>query len=99
MAECKKARRANIVSKGKRISCHKNHKPATKAIEGNLNTAMREAFLSTSFPDSIRFSRLGAIVIKAAQNIPKLTADQQRGWSTKLSFRTFKELQADGVLA
>lgn len=87
------------VSKGIRTSCYGNKKPVAKGVSGNFNTAIREAFLATDFPDSVRFSRLGAIVIRAAQNVPKLTPEQTKGWSSKLSFRTFKKLQSEGVLA
>lgn len=86
-------------SKGIRTSCYGNKKPAAKGVSGNLNTAIREAFLNTKITETMQFSRLGNIVIKAAQNEPRLSEDQKRGWSTKLSFRTFKALQAQGVLA
>ena len=86
------------ISKGIRTSCHGNTKHAQRAVGGSTDNAMRTAFLSTSFPDSVRFSRMGSAIIRAAQNIPKLTHDQAKGWSTNLSFRTFKSLQEQGVL-
>lgn len=89
--------RVKYTSKGQRRNC-KLHKPAPKLVSGNFNTAIREAFLSAEFTDKIRFSRLGAIVIKAAQVEPKLTQEQAKGWSTKLSFRTFKSLESQGIL-
>jgi hypothetical protein len=85
-------------SKGKRVSCYGNKKHAIKPVGGSTDNAMRTAFLSAQFPDSVRFSRLGSAIIKVAQVAPKLTHDQQRGWSTALSFRTFKALQDQGVL-
>lgn len=92
------AKRKQYVSKGQR----RNSRLAAaiiKPIVGNLNTAIREAFLSTKLTDTVRFSRLGNICIKAVQHEPKLTREQEKGWSTNLSFRTFKSLQAQGVLA
>lgn len=85
-------------SKGSRVSCYGNKKHAIKAVGGSTDNAMRSAFMSADFPDSVRFSRLGSTIIKVAQVAPKLTHDQQRGWSTALSFRTFKALQDQGVL-
>ena len=92
------AKRAKYTSKGQRRNS-KLHKPAAKEMTGNMNNAIREAFLSTNFPDGVRFSRLGAIVIKAASVAPKLTHEQQKGWSAHLSFKTFKVLQEQGVMA
>lgn len=92
-----KAKRKQYISKGQRRNS-KLHKPAPKLVSGNFNTAIREAFLAADFPDRIRFSRLGQLVIHSATRIPKLSADLAKGWSTKLSFRTFQKLQADGIL-
>lgn len=86
-------------SKGIRTSCYGNKKPRAKIIMGSLDNAMREAFLSTHITETIQFSRLGNIVIKAALHPPKLTHEQAKGWSTKLSFRTFKALEAQGILS
>ena len=86
-------------SKGIRTSCYGNKRPGSKPQVGNHNNAMRESFMETNMPDRIRFSRMGNAIIKAAQQPLKLTADQVKGWSTKLSFRTFKALQEQGVLA
>lgn len=91
------AKRAKYTSKGQRRNSNL-HKPAAKAITGNLNTAMREAFLNTDFPAGVRFSRLGAIVIKAASVEPRLTQEQKKGWSAHLSFKTFKSLKNRGVM-
>lgn len=86
------------VSKGLRISCHGNKRHACKPVGGNMNNAMREAMLNTNFSDSVRYSRLGAIMIRTLQAPVKLSQEQAKGWSTKLSFRTFKALQEQGVL-
>jgi hypothetical protein len=92
------AKRAKYTSKGQRRNS-KLHKPAPKAQVGNTNNAMREAFLNTDFPDGVRFSRLGAIIIRQASHEPKLTPEQQKGWSANLSFKTYQALKAKGVMA
>jgi hypothetical protein len=92
-----KASRAKYISKGQRRNS-KLVKRHAAPIGGSTDNAMRTAFLSTSFPDAVRFSRMGSAIIKAAQNAPKLTHDQAKGWSAHLSFRTFKDLQAQGVM-
>lgn len=91
------AKRAKYTSKGQRRNS-KLHKPAVKEMTGNMNNAMREAFLNTDFPDNVHFSRLGAIIIKAVTVEPKLTHEQKKGWSAHLSFKTFKALQDQGVM-
>ncbi len=93
-----KAKRTKYISKGQR----KNSKlkaAAPKPQVGNDNNAMRQAFLDTPFTDSVRFSRMGAIIIRAVQATVKRTPVQVRGWSANLSFRTYKALQTAGVLA
>lgn len=88
-----------FVSKGSRNSCNKLVKKPAITVGGSMYNAMREAFLNTAFPDAVRYSKLGQDIINAVQREPKLTADQQRGWSTKLSFRTFHQLKNAGILA
>ena len=85
-------------SKGIRTSCYGNKKPAAKGAAGNFNTAITEAFLSAEITEKIQFSRLVNIVISAAMRNQR-PGHKDKGWSTKLSFRTFKALQAQGVLA
>lgn len=91
--------KAHHVSKGQRRSGGAIKAAIIKPVDGNLNTAMREAFLATELTDSVRYSRLGNLCIKAVQHEPKITREQEKGYSTSLSFRTFKALQAQGVLA
>ena len=88
--------KAHKLSKGQRNSGGRVHRPAANQVEGDLNNQIRNAFLDTDFPDSIRFSRLGNLVIKSVQQEQRLTADQRKGHSYNLSFRTFKTLQAQG---
>lgn len=93
-----KAKRTKYISKGQR----KNSKlkaAAPKPQVGNDNNAMREAFMVAPLTDSVRFSRMGNAIIKAAQAPVKRSAEAIRGWSAKLSFRTYKALQDAGVLA
>lgn len=87
------------VSKKSRISCKGNSKPAVKPVVYSDNNAMREAFMVAPLTDSVRFSRMGAAIIKAAQAPVKRSAEALRGWSANLSFRTYKALQAAGVMA
>lgn len=93
-----KHQKGKTVSAGKRISCNKLQAVAPKAQVGNQDNAIKGAFLNAKLTDNVRFSRLGAILIKAIQAPVKQTAEQARGWSAKLSFRTFKALQDQGVL-
>jgi hypothetical protein len=96
------AKRKQYVSKGQRQNSRLVHRPA-KPVEGSQDNAMTCAMLGAKLTDNVRFSRLGAIIIKEVgkhvQHPPKQTHDQKRGWSAHLSFRTFKELQAQGVMA
>lgn len=86
------------LSKGQRKSCHKLAAQPHKAHVGNDNNAVKEAFLSAEFSDSVRFSAMGAAIIKAVQAPIRRTVEQARGWSAKLSFRTFKQLQEQGIM-
>jgi hypothetical protein len=87
------------ISLGNQRSCRKLAKQPGKAQVGNDNNAIREAFMNTPMTDSVRFSRMGAIIIRAAQTPVKRTADAIKGWSAKLSFRTFNALKEQGVLS
>lgn len=87
------------VSKGLRTSCKGNVKQPAKAVAGNDNNAIREAFMSAKLTDSVRFSRMGSAIIKAAQNPVKRSAEAIRGWSAKLSFKTYNALKEQGVLS
>jgi hypothetical protein len=87
------------VSKGQRRSGGAITPAAPKPFTGNMNNAMREALLNTQVDDNMRFSRLGNLAIKAIQHAPKLSAAQEKGWSTNLSYRTFTALKAQGVIA
>lgn len=91
--------KGKAVSKGERISCKGNVKAAPKQMTGNDNLVVKEAFLGAKFPASLAGSSLGAAIIKAAQAPVRKTQEQARGWSAKLSFRTFKALQEQGVMA
>lgn len=94
-----KHRVGKTVSAGKRASCNKLRAAAPKPQVGNNNNAIREAFMVAPLSDSVRFSRMGSAIIKAAQAPVKQTAEAIKGWSTKLSFRTFNALKAQGILS
>lgn len=87
------------VSKGQRLSGGAITKAAPTPFTGNMNNAMREALLNTQVDDNMRFSRLGNLAIKAIQHAPKASPAQNKGWSTNLSFRTFKVLQEQGFVS
>lgn len=87
------------VSKGIRTSCNKLVKQPAKPQVGNNNNAMREAMLSTKFTDSVRYSRMGNTIINVLQAPVKRTADEIKGWTAKLSFKTFKQLKEQGIVA
>ena len=95
----KNTKAGSHISKGQRTSCKGLVKQPAKPQVGNDNNAIRQAFLDTKFTDSVRYSRMGNAIIKAVQVPAKRTAEQIKGWSAKLSFRTFKALQDAGVMA
>jgi hypothetical protein len=89
-----------FVSKGLRSSGGKLLKrPQDKPNTGNDNNAIREAFMTAKLTDNVRFSRMGSAIIKAAQNPVKRSAEAIRGWSAKLSFKTYNALKEQGVLS
>lgn len=66
-----------------------------------MNTQMANAFRNAQVSNSVIGSKLVDHVISAITNADKRkpSADEQRGWSAKLSFRTYNQLKADGVMA
>jgi len=58
--------------------------------------AMRNAFsIAALFAKS---EALYETISKAMKRPPRLSRDEQRGWSTKVSFRTYHALQRQGIL-
>lgn len=88
-----------FVSKGQRVSCYGNIKHTPRAVGGNNNNAMREAMHNARVDPSVIGSELATICINAIMNKPKLSSDQQRGWSAHLSFRTFNTLKEQGIMS
>lgn len=89
----KNTKAGSHISKGLRTSCKGNVKQAPKELGGSTDNAIRNAFMSAKLTDNVRFSRMGNAIIKAAQAPVKRSADAIRGWSAKLSFRTFNALK------
>jgi hypothetical protein len=63
--------------------------------------AIRQAFANAKV-SAARFAAvapLAGVISDALKRTPRLTRDQQRGWSTNISFRTYNALKNQGVLA
>lgn len=62
-----------------------------------MTTAMFEAF--AKLPGSVLQTRLGHMIYKVASRQAKRQYGQQdRGWHANLSYRTYRELVAQGVM-
>ena len=59
-------------------------------------TTIRNAFTNAFCTGEL--SPLHLLVAEALKRKPRLSRDQQRGWSTKISFRTYNSLKNQGVL-
>ncbi|MCA8110273.1 hypothetical protein [Burkholderia cepacia] len=60
-------------------------------------TAIRNAFVNMIASKDASL-QLIATIGSALERKPRLSRDQQRGWSTKISFRTYNSLKNQGVL-
>lgn len=67
------------------------HKPFSNSI-------IRHAFANASVSPRLVGSKLVQDCVNAMVAKHKETEDEKRGWSTNLSFRTYQELKAQGVL-
>lgn len=89
-----------FVSKGQRVSCYGNVKHAPRAVGGDMDNAMRSAFRNAKL-DTNNFNIRGLVVmcVDAITKPVRLTDDQKRGWSAKLSFKTYNELKAQEIMS
>lgn len=60
--------------------------------------AIRQAFANQT-ATCMNPTALAVLIRDALKRTPRLTRDQQRGWSTNISFRTYNALKNQGVLA
>lgn len=61
-------------------------------------TAIRNAFANSLRFTGKRCTAVESLIVTALGRSPRLSRDQQRGWSTKISFRTYNSLKNQGIL-
>lgn len=95
-----KAKRAKYVSKGQRRNS-RIHKPHARAITGSLDNVMRTAFSNAQVlgdHTNGAYRDLVDTCVHALKKPQRLSDDAKRGWSAHLSFRTYNELKAQGIM-
>lgn len=62
-------------------------------------SSIRQAFISAAYYFSNPLDMARQVFHSLDRTKPKLTRDQQRGWSANLTFRTYNSLKNQGVLS